>query len=122
MPVTMIGPAPAIRAPLTAFIPTPPATGLSGFAQEAFIHENQLPVIPEDMPWAPATLPERSPEAVPGHDGPLAWRVEATSRFMAHGEAVIVEAWPSLPAPRERHLFVSAATALLPPLLIPRPH
>ncbi|MFC8435129.1 zinc-binding dehydrogenase [Streptomyces sp. NPDC057253] len=30
--------------------------GLAGFAQEALIHENQLAVIPEAMPWAPAAL------------------------------------------------------------------
>ncbi|MET9592293.1 zinc-binding dehydrogenase [Streptomyces sp. NPDC006516] len=29
---------------------------LGGFAEEALIHENQLGVIPEDMPWAPAAL------------------------------------------------------------------
>ncbi|MGW3486115.1 zinc-binding dehydrogenase [Streptomyces sp. NPDC001054] len=31
-------------------------SGLSGFAQEALIHENQLGVIPEEMPFAPAAL------------------------------------------------------------------
>ncbi|MFJ6436359.1 TetR/AcrR family transcriptional regulator [Streptomyces sp. NPDC091416] len=66
-----------------------------------------------------STLLEGNPEAVPGQDGPLAWRVEAASRFIAHGEAGIVEAWLSLPAPRDRQLFVSAATALLPSWLIP---
>ncbi|MFF3876873.1 zinc-binding dehydrogenase [Streptomyces sp. NPDC001978] len=29
---------------------------LAGFAQEALIHENQLAVIPDEMPWAPAAL------------------------------------------------------------------
>ncbi|MGN5636029.1 TetR/AcrR family transcriptional regulator [Streptomyces sp. AC154] len=66
-----------------------------------------------------ATLLERDPRAVPGRDGTVAWRVESASRFMAHGEAGIVEAWLSLPAPRERHLFVSAASVLLPSWLVP---
>ena len=30
--------------------------GLGGFAQEALIHENQLAVVPEALPWAPAAL------------------------------------------------------------------
>ena len=30
--------------------------GLAGFAQQALIHENQLAVIPGEMPWAPAAL------------------------------------------------------------------
>ncbi|WP_433340811.1 zinc-binding dehydrogenase [Streptomyces sp. CA-253872] len=30
--------------------------GLGGFAQQALIHENQLAVIPREMPWAPAAL------------------------------------------------------------------
>ncbi|RMB83729.1 zinc-binding dehydrogenase [Streptomyces shenzhenensis] len=30
--------------------------GLGGFAQEALIHENQLAIIPDEMPWAPAAL------------------------------------------------------------------
>nr|WP_237419024.1 TetR/AcrR family transcriptional regulator [Kitasatospora sp. SID7827] len=68
-----------------------------------------------------ATLLARDPEAVPGRDGPLAWRVEASSRFLAHGEVGIVEAWLSLPAPRDRRLFASAATALLPPWLAAHP-
>lgn len=48
-----------------------------------------------------------------GH-GSAAWRVEAYSRFVAHGEAGIVEAWLSLPAPRDRRLFVSAVEEMLP--------
>lgn len=30
--------------------------GLAGFAQQALIHENQLAVVPDEMPWAPAAL------------------------------------------------------------------
>lgn len=30
--------------------------GLGGFAQETLVHENQLAVIPDEMPWAPAAL------------------------------------------------------------------
>ena len=30
--------------------------GIGGFAQEVLIHENQLAVIPDKMPWAPAAL------------------------------------------------------------------
>ncbi|MEU9200246.1 zinc-binding dehydrogenase [Streptomyces sp. NPDC048332] len=36
--------------------PVAQGMGLGGFAQEALIHENQLAVIPRDMPWAPAAL------------------------------------------------------------------
>ncbi|MGW6203938.1 hypothetical protein ACWF9B_09875 [Streptomyces sp. NPDC055089] len=46
-----------------------------------------------------STLLEREPEAVPGHEGPLARHVEAAGRFPAHGEAGIVETWLALPAP-----------------------
>ncbi|MFF3173784.1 TetR/AcrR family transcriptional regulator [Streptomyces sp. NPDC057900] len=66
-----------------------------------------------------ATLLARDPRAVPDGEGSVAWRVEAASRFMAHGEVGIAEAWLSLPAPRERRLFVSAATVLLPSWLAP---
>ncbi|MFD8690598.1 TetR/AcrR family transcriptional regulator [Streptomyces sp. NPDC059651] len=90
--------------------------GLVGHRSAALHH-----LLVEHFTASVSTLLERSPEAVPGQEGPLAWRVEATSRFMAHGEVGIVEAWLSLPAPRERRLFVSAATALLPSWLIPRP-
>ncbi|MEV6436168.1 TetR/AcrR family transcriptional regulator [Streptomyces anulatus] len=91
--------------------------GLVGHRSAALHH-----LLVEHFTVSVATLLERDPEAVPGQDGPLAWRVDASSRFLAHGEAGIVEAWLSLPAPRERHLFVSAATALLPSWLIPHPH
>ncbi|MFF3173783.1 zinc-binding dehydrogenase [Streptomyces sp. NPDC057900] len=36
--------------------PVAQGMGLGGFAQEALIHENQLAVIPQEMPWAPAAL------------------------------------------------------------------
>jgi S-(hydroxymethyl)glutathione dehydrogenase / alcohol dehydrogenase len=36
--------------------PVAQGMGLGGFAQEALIHENQLAVIPKEMPWAPAAL------------------------------------------------------------------
>ncbi|TDC77409.1 zinc-binding dehydrogenase [Streptomyces hainanensis] len=36
--------------------PVAQGMGLGGFAQEALIHENQLAVIPDAMPWAPAAL------------------------------------------------------------------
>ncbi|MFE7980285.1 zinc-binding dehydrogenase [Streptomyces shenzhenensis] len=37
-------------------VPVAQGMGLGGFAQEALIHENQLAVIPDEMPWAPAAL------------------------------------------------------------------
>ncbi|MGW4804517.1 TetR/AcrR family transcriptional regulator [Kitasatospora sp. NPDC004272] len=91
-------------------------TGLAGH-RSAALHQ----LLVDHFTVSVATLLERDPAAVPGRDGPLAWRVEASSRFLAHGEVGIVEAWLSLPAPRERHLFVSAATALLPSWLVSRP-
>ncbi|MDT0267402.1 zinc-binding dehydrogenase [Streptomyces sp. DSM 44915] len=36
--------------------PVAQGMGLGGFAQETLIHENQLAVIPDEMPWAPAAL------------------------------------------------------------------
>ncbi|MGW1228976.1 zinc-binding dehydrogenase [Streptomyces sp. NPDC001515] len=36
--------------------PVAQGMGLGGFAQETLIHENQLAVVPQDMPWAPAAL------------------------------------------------------------------
>ncbi|OLO25748.1 alcohol dehydrogenase [Streptomyces sp. MNU77] len=36
--------------------PVAQGMGLGGFAQEALVHENQLAVIPDSMPWAPAAL------------------------------------------------------------------
>ncbi|MGW0782911.1 zinc-binding dehydrogenase [Streptomyces sp. NPDC002913] len=36
--------------------PVAQGMGLGGFAQEALIHENQLAVVPDEMPWAPAAL------------------------------------------------------------------
>ncbi|MFE9857020.1 TetR/AcrR family transcriptional regulator [Streptomyces sp. NPDC005780] len=88
--------------------------GLTGH-RSAVLHH----LLVEHFTVSVSTLLEREPEAVPGHEGPLAWRVEAASRFLAHGEVGIVEAWLALPAPRDRRLFVSAATALLPSWLIP---
>lgn len=46
------------QAPRLSWNGTPVAQGmgLGGFAQETLIHENQLAVIPQDMPWAPAAL------------------------------------------------------------------
>jgi AcrR family transcriptional regulator len=51
-------------------------------------------------------------------EGPAAWRADAVSRFVAHGEAGLVEAWLALPRPRERRLFVAAAAEMLPAWLI----
>jgi S-(hydroxymethyl)glutathione dehydrogenase/alcohol dehydrogenase len=36
--------------------PVAQGMGLGGFAQEALIHEYQLAVVPDEMPWAPAAL------------------------------------------------------------------
>ncbi|MGW1228975.1 TetR/AcrR family transcriptional regulator [Streptomyces sp. NPDC001478] len=88
--------------------------GLTGH-RSAVLHH----LLVEHFTVSVSTLLEREPEAVPGDEGSLAWRVEAASRFLAHGEAGIVEAWLALPAPRDRRLFVSAANALLPSWLIP---
>lgn len=58
---------------------------------------------------------------IPDGAGSPAWRTEAFSRFVAHGEAGLVEAWLSLPRPRERRLFTSAAAAALPDWVVRRP-
>lgn len=46
------------EAPRLSWNGTPVAQGmgLAGFAQQALIHENQLAVVPDEMPWAPAAL------------------------------------------------------------------
>ncbi|MGW4823482.1 TetR/AcrR family transcriptional regulator [Streptomyces sp. NPDC004227] len=67
------------------------------------------------------TLLDRDPGLLPEGEGPVSWRVEAHSRFLAHGETGLVEAWLSTPAPRDRRLFVSAASAALPSWLARRP-
>ncbi|MFF2325036.1 MULTISPECIES: TetR/AcrR family transcriptional regulator [unclassified Streptomyces] len=67
------------------------------------------------------TLLDQDPELLPGGEGPAAWRADAYSRFVAHGEVGLVEAWLSLPTPRDRRLFTSAAATLLPPWLATRP-
>ncbi|MFJ3671471.1 zinc-binding dehydrogenase [Streptomyces sp. NPDC090106] len=36
--------------------PVAQGMGLGGFAQEILVHENQLAVVPDAMPWAPAAL------------------------------------------------------------------
>ncbi|WP_107080231.1 TetR/AcrR family transcriptional regulator [Streptomyces sp. NBRC 109706] len=59
----------------------------------------------------------RDPELLPDGEGSREWRIEAHSSFVAHGEAGLVEAWLSRPAPRDRRLFVSAAATALPPWL-----
>lgn len=64
----------------------------------------------------------RDPRILPDGEGSVAWRTDAHSRFVAHGEAGVVEAWLTLPAPRDRNLFVSAVAAVLPSWLAPRPH
>ncbi|MFE4694918.1 TetR/AcrR family transcriptional regulator [Streptomyces sp. NPDC056749] len=64
----------------------------------------------------------RDPGILPGGKGSVAWRTDAHSRFVAHGEVGVVEAWLTLPAPRDRSLFVSAVAAMLPSWLAPRPH
>ncbi|MFE7030375.1 TetR/AcrR family transcriptional regulator [Streptomyces sp. NPDC057621] len=67
------------------------------------------------------TLLDGSPTLLPGGDGPSSWRMEAHSLFLAHGETGLVEAWLSLPVPRDRRLFVSAASGALPSWLIHEP-
>lgn len=36
--------------------PVAQGMGLGGFAQQVLVHENQLAVVPDEMPWAPAAL------------------------------------------------------------------
>jgi AcrR family transcriptional regulator len=67
------------------------------------------------------TLIARGPARLPAGAGSAAWRTEAASRFLAHGEVGLVEAWLALPAPRDRTLFASAAQTLLPAWLIQPP-
>ncbi|MFE4449252.1 TetR/AcrR family transcriptional regulator [Streptomyces sp. NPDC056796] len=64
------------------------------------------------------TLLDRDPGLLPEGEGPAQWRVQAQSSFLAHGETGLVEAWLSRPAPRDRRLFVSAASEALPAWLI----
>ncbi|MFD0067042.1 TetR/AcrR family transcriptional regulator [Streptomyces sp. NPDC056690] len=63
---------------------------------------------------------DRDPGLLPNGEGQDAWRADAYSRFVAHGEAGLVEAWLSLPAPRDPRLFISAATSALPAWLVTR--
>lgn len=58
---------------------------------------------------------------IPDGAGSPTWRTEAFSRFVAHGEVGLVEAWLSLPRPRERRLFISAAAAALPDWVVQHP-
>ncbi|MEU4562695.1 zinc-binding dehydrogenase [Actinoplanes sp. NPDC023936] len=37
-------------------VPVAQGMGMGGFAQEVLVHENQLAVVPDEMPWAPAAL------------------------------------------------------------------
>ncbi|RMB83730.1 TetR/AcrR family transcriptional regulator [Streptomyces shenzhenensis] len=67
-------------------------------------------------------LLDRDPGLLPEGEGSAAWRADAHSRFVAHGEAGLVEAWLTLPAPRDRRLFISAAASALPSWLAVRPH
>lgn len=67
------------------------------------------------------TVLESGLGTIPDSTGTQAWRTDAFSRFVAHGEAGLVEAWLSLPRPRERRLFISAAAATLPDWLVRRP-
>ncbi|MFE7980284.1 TetR/AcrR family transcriptional regulator [Streptomyces shenzhenensis] len=67
-------------------------------------------------------LLDRNPGLLPEGEGPAAWRANAHSRFVAHGEAGLVEAWLALPAPRDRRLFISVAASALPSWLAVRPH
>ncbi|MEV6164582.1 TetR/AcrR family transcriptional regulator [Streptomyces sp. NPDC052052] len=62
-------------------------------------------------------LLDQDPRRVPDGEGTASWRAEAHSRFLAHGEAGLVEAWLSLPRPRDPRLFVSAAKSALAPWL-----
>ncbi|MBQ0850732.1 zinc-binding dehydrogenase [Streptomyces sp. NPDC057621] len=62
--------------------PVAQGMGLGGFAQEALIHESQLAVIPEDMPWAPAALIGCG--VLTGAGAVL------NSAQVAHGETVVV--------------------------------
>ncbi|MFJ3671470.1 TetR/AcrR family transcriptional regulator [Streptomyces sp. NPDC090106] len=73
---------------------------------------------PGMLPLGPAPRSDSpTPDSAPASEepgGPVAWRREAYSRFVAYGEVGIVEAWLALPSPRDPHLFVSAAETMLP--------
>jgi len=57
---------------------------------------------------------EQNQALLPPGDGPASWRTLAHGAFLAHGTAGVVEAWLSLPAPRDTRLFISAAVEVLP--------
>ncbi|OLO25747.1 TetR family transcriptional regulator [Streptomyces sp. MNU77] len=65
------------------------------------------------------TVLDRDPGLLPAGEGRATWRAAAHSAFLGHGEAGLVETWLSLPSPRDRDLFVSAASAALPGWLVP---
>ncbi|GAB2875656.1 TetR/AcrR family transcriptional regulator [Streptomyces mayteni] len=93
-------------------------TGLVG-RRSAILHN----LLVDHFAASVRTLLDHHPGLLPAGEGPASWRVAAHSDFLAHGETGLVEAWLSLPAPRDRRLFVSAASAALPPWLAsaPRP-
>jgi AcrR family transcriptional regulator len=62
---------------------------------------------------------DRSPQALPAGAGSVAWRAEAWSSFLAHGQVGVMEAWLSLPGERDVALFAGAVEAVLPAWITP---
>jgi AcrR family transcriptional regulator len=58
-------------------------------------------------------LLDRDAHLLLGSAGPPAWRRKVLSRFIAHGEVGVVEAWLTEPAPRDRTLFISASASFM---------
>ncbi|BBH70697.1 hypothetical protein ACTI_73820 [Actinoplanes sp. OR16] len=56
---------------------------------------------------------ERDPHLLPGGAGTPEWRAKAFSSFIANGEAGVVQAWLSEPAPRDRELLISASVSIM---------
>ena len=78
--------------------------GLTGARPSAVLHQ----LLVNHFAVTLRALIERNPSLpLPGQAGPGAWRAEAYSSFVAHGEVGIVAAWMSLPLPRERSLFAA---------------
>ncbi|MET3426895.1 AcrR family transcriptional regulator [Actinoplanes tereljensis] len=58
-------------------------------------------------------LLDRDPHLLPDGAGSAEWRTKVFSRFIAHGEVGVVEAWLTEPAPRDRTLFISASASFM---------
>ncbi|WP_213011488.1 TetR/AcrR family transcriptional regulator [Paractinoplanes toevensis] len=56
---------------------------------------------------------DRDPRLLPDGAGSPQWRRKAFSRFIAHGEVGVVEAWLTEPAPLDRTLFISASASFM---------